>query len=266
MPTPDGNHDNNARISVVINTRNAREFLQQVLDSVKMFDEVIVVDMESDDDTVDIAHRAGVRVLTFPRNGANVCEAAREFAIHQATYRFVLVVDADEVVTPELRQYLYRLADSDDCPAGLLIPRQNRFMNQLSRTAPRDYLLRFFDHTVTLWPPVIHALPQVAGRVDRVPKSLPDARLLHLSPSNVADVLERTNRYTDHEVPKRAGKHYGIASLLFRPPLFAFKRYVLQGTWRDGLPGLLDALTFGNYQFCMIAKILEARWHQRKKQ
>ena len=115
-------------ISVVINTYNAQEHLAKVLESVKDFDEVVVCDMESTDDTVKIAEKYGCRVVTFPKNGHTCCEPARTFAIQAARNPWVLVVDADEIVTPELREALYevvkerRREGGKESGGGLLYP------------------------------------------------------------------------------------------------------------------------------------------------
>jgi glycosyltransferase involved in cell wall biosynthesis len=95
------------KISVVINTYNAEKYLQRVLDSVKGFDEVLICDMESTDATISIAQKNGCRVVTFPKGKHTIVEPARDFAIHEAKGPWVLVVDADELVTPELKDYLY---------------------------------------------------------------------------------------------------------------------------------------------------------------
>ena len=65
------------KISVIINTYNAKEHLAKVLESVKDFDEVVVCDMESTDSTVEIAQRYGARVVTFPKAGHKSAEPAR---------------------------------------------------------------------------------------------------------------------------------------------------------------------------------------------
>ena len=87
----------NNKISVVINTYNAERHLAEVLDSVKDFDEIVVCDMESTDHTRDIALARGCRVVTFPKRDYVSAEPARTYAIQQASYHWVLVVDADEV-------------------------------------------------------------------------------------------------------------------------------------------------------------------------
>lgn len=68
------------KISVIINTCNASKHLQEVINSVKGFDEVLVCDMESTDNTVEIALENGCRVVTFPKGNHTVAEPARSFA------------------------------------------------------------------------------------------------------------------------------------------------------------------------------------------
>ena len=83
------------KISVVINTYNAETFLQEVIDAVKDFDEVLICDMESTDRTLDIARQNGCRIVTFPKANHKSAEPARTFAIQSASSDWVLVVDAD---------------------------------------------------------------------------------------------------------------------------------------------------------------------------
>lgn len=247
---------NDNKISVVINTYNAEKFLSQVLDSVKDFDEVVVCDMESTDHTVDIARDSGCRVVTFPKNGYVCAEPARTFAIQSARSKWVLVVDADELVTPELRQYLYTIIERPDCPQGLYIPRRNRTMNRLDRGRLKDFQLRFFIREGTVWPPYVHTFPTVKGRVERLTDD-PRAVLIHLDEGWLSDRMEKTNRYTDGELEKRAGKHYGVGSLLWRPVWRFFKSYVMDGGFRNGVPGYVNSVIAGFYQFLLVAKSME---------
>lgn len=189
-------------ISVVINTYNAEKFLQRVLDSVKDFDEVVICDMESTDHTVEIAQRAGCKVVTFPKGNHTCVEPARNFAIQSASCPWVLVVDADELVTPELRTYLYQHINKPNSARGLYIPRQNRFMNTPKKGFSKDYQLRFFIREGTVWPPYIHSIPQVQGPVEHIDNHLYNVQLIHLAENYLADMLEKCNRYTTNEVLK----------------------------------------------------------------
>ena len=169
------------KISVVINTYNAERDLERVLDAVKDFDEVLICDMESTDKTLDIAKKYGCRIVTFERKTYNIVEPAREFAIHEARFDWVLVVDADEIVTPELKQYLYQRIKENGCPDGLYIPRKNYFMGRFMRCHYPDHILRFFRKDKTHWPPIIHCTPVVDGRVEKIPAKNKELAFEHLA-------------------------------------------------------------------------------------
>jgi len=252
------------RISVVINTYNAAEHLEEVLESVKLFDEIVVCDMESTDDTIAIARRHGCKIVTFPKGDAVSAEPARTFAIQSASNPWVLVVDADELVTPELREYLYRLVAEANPPQGLYIPRRNQFMGRWMRSLWPDYQLRFFVREGTTWPPYVHTFPQVNGRVDYADKRAKNTCFIHLDNDTIYKRIEKTNRYTDGEIAKRGHKRYGWGALLWRPFWRFFRIYFLKGGWRDGVPGLVSAGLTAIYQFAYVAKIIES--HRKSKQ
>ena len=245
------------KISVVINTYNAERDLEQVLEAVKDFDEVLICDMESTDNTLDIARKHGCRIVTFERKTVtferktyNIVEPAREFAIHEARFDWVLVVDADEIVTPELKQYLYQRIKENGCPDGLYIPRKN-------------YILRFFRKDKTHWPPIIHCTPVVDGRVEKIPAKNKELAFEHLANDTVADIVRKANIYSENEVPRRRKKNYGVLALLCRPFYRCFKSYILKQGFRDGMPGFIHAMLEGYYQFVVVAKLLEERLQAR---
>src|SRR5574344_179620 len=248
-------------ISVVINTYNAEKFLRRVLDSVKEFDEIVICDMESTDGTLDIAHEYGCRIVTFPKGNCVSAEPARTFAIQSARSKWVLVIDADEFVTPDLRDYLYRRIDESDCPQGLFLPRKNLFMGRFSHANYPDYQLRFFIREGTVWPPYVHTFPVVNGRVEKMPKDKRYA-LVHLADDSLSTILHKTDQYSENEVDKKRDKGYGVWALFYRPAFRFFKSYVLKGGFRDGIEGFICACYAGIYQFSVVSKILEER---RKK-
>lgn len=252
------------KISVVINTRNAEKHLQRVLEAVKGFDEVLVCDMESEDKTLDIARSYGCRIVTFPKADHKSAEPARTFAIQSAKWPWVLVVDADEIVTPALRDYLYNRIEEVDCPAGLYIPRLNQFMGRTLICAYPDYQLRFFIRNGTEWPPYVHTFPKVCGRLEYLPKSK-EMAFIHLANDTISTIINKDNRYSDNDAIKRAHKKYGTGALLYRPFWRFFKCYVMESGWRDGVPGLIYAILKGVYQFEVVAKMIEKRKQQNVK-
>ena len=244
------------KISVVINTYNARQHLEKVLDSVKDFDEIVVCDMESTDDTVAIAERYGCKVVVFPKGNHTCCEPARTFAIQSASNPWVFIVDADEIVTPELRDALYQELKRPDVPAGYYIPRHNMFMGMFVRDFHYDYQLRFLVREGTEWPPYIHSLPKVPGRVEKL-KACKDARLLHLMDETMHEYIAKMNVYTDNETNK---KQYGVVALFWRPFWRFFKSYIMDGSFRMGTRGLIRSLMHAVYQFVLVSKIIEKRY------
>ena len=245
------------KISVVINTYNAEKHLQQVLDSVKGFDEILVCDMQSTDDTISIAQKNGCRVVTFPKGEHTIVEPARDFAIHEAKWPWVLVVDADELVTPELKNYLYDQISKPNCPMGIAIPRKNYFMNRFMHSAYPDHIIRFFRQDKTYWPPIIHCSPTIEGRIEKIPAKRKELAFIHLANDTIDDIIQKTDNYISYELPRRRHKRYGIGALLGRPLFRFFKSYLLKGGFRDGIHGLIYAGFKGIYQFELVAKHIE---------
>lgn len=247
------------KISVVINTYNAERYLAEALDSVVDFDEVIICDMESTDLTREIAARYGCRVVTFPKGNHTIPEPARNFAIQSASHPYVLVIDADEVVPAALREYLYSLVGGDACPDGLWLARQNFFMRRFMHCYYPDYILRFFRREVADWPPTIHSMPQIDGRVEYMPRKRRDLALLHVVDETVAEQWVKMCRYTDNDAYRRREKRYGTGALFYRPLFRFFKIYFLKGAIRDGRAGLIKALMEASYQFMIVSKIIDGR-------
>lgn len=243
-------------ISVIINTYNDSAHLEKVLDSVKHFDEIVVCDMESTDDTVDIARRRGVRVVTFPRGNHTCCEPARNFAIHQARHEWVFVVDADEIVPDALRRFLYRYVNGRNPACGLYIPRRNYIMDRFRRAAYPDYQLRFFRTEAVDWPPYVHSEPVVTGPVGKIPANKMSLALIHI-PVPVEVMLHRLNAYTTAELKKNNRQKVSLASLTVKPLGIFLNAYIVKGGFRYGVPGFIAASHQAVYSLYCQAKIYE---------
>lgn len=244
-------------ISVVINTYNAERLLEEVIESVKGFDEIVVCDMESTDHTVEIAERHGCKIVTFPKAGHKSAEPARTFAIQSASSKWVFVVDADEIVTPQLRDYLYDYISKDECKSGLYIPRKGYFMHRFFSYP--DYQLRFFIREGTIWPPYVHTFPKVNGQLEYIPAKFTELALIHKADDNIHTILHKTNEYTDNEVEKKKDRKYGAMALVFRPLWCFLRSYIIKGKIFKGCPGFISSVLDSHYQFVVISKIIERR-------
>lgn len=244
------------KISVVINTYNAERHLEKVLTAAKEFDEIVVCDMESTDNTVKIAEHFGCKIVSFPKKDYVSAEPARNFAIQSASNPWVLVVDADEIITKELRDYLYKQIEANDCPAGLYIPRKNYVMNKFIKQTYPDPQLRFFKKEGSDWPPYVHTFPKVDGRVDKIPPERMELALIHIS-NTVYEQLHKMNQYTENEVVKRGNQKVNLFRLFTKCYFRFFKSYILKGGFRYGIRGLVYAVNVANYKFYTMIKIWE---------
>lgn len=244
-------------ISVVINTLNAAQHLERVLRSVKVFDQVVICDMGSTDATLSLAAGYGCKVVTHPPAG--FVEPARNFAIGSADCEWVLVVDADELVTPALAAYLRAHVAKTNPEEGVRIPRKNYFLGQWMRNDYPDYTCRFFRRDVVYWPPYIHHQPEIRGRTLTIAARRTELAFIHLINPSVSLRLQKIDQYTDKELERRKGQRVSWFKLLFAPWVRFVKAYWLKGGVREGRAGYIHARLQAMYKFATLAKLYEAQ-------
>ena len=242
------------KISVVIHTSNSAKTLEQALVSVKDFDEIIVCDMYSEDDTLSIAKKYNCMIIKHERCG--IVEPARNMAIQSAGHEWVLVVDSDEVVSSDLKFLLYAITDQENPADAYGIPRKNFFMGRFMHASYPDYQIRFLKKSKAFWPPFVHAPPRIDGRIEKISSDYIYA-LTHLDDPTISSMLSKVNVYTDKEVNKRQKEKAGIFELIFKSFFCFFKYYWLKGGFRDGKAGLVYAGFNAIYKYMTIVKIWE---------
>lgn len=184
-------------LSVVLNTKNASQTLAATLKSIeKIADEIIVVDMMSDDDTVAIAKKFGADVIPYKKNPGYV-EPARNFAVSKAKSDWILVLDADEVVPQLLADEIKDLTQHESDVNCYYVARKNLIFGQWFQHTGwwPDYQPRLFRKGKVTWSTTIHRLPGVVGPVKHLPAD-PDWALSHNNYPTVEGFLKRLNRYT----------------------------------------------------------------------
>lgn len=247
---------NNQKISAVINTYNAESSLEKTLRSLQTLDEIVVCDMESTDKTIEIAKRYNCKIVVFPRGEYNICEPARNTAIQAASNEWVLIVDADETVSPQLIAYLYARIAQAECPEALYIPRKNYLLNHTDHYTYPDYQCRFVRKSCTDWPPTIHSKPRINGRTEFIPAQRKELALNH-APESMSSYFSKICRYTDNEMERRQGEHITFWKLIFKPAFRFFKNYFLKGgIWR-GKVGYIQSKYQSIYKFVLMCKLYE---------
>ncbi|MFH1561759.1 MAG: glycosyltransferase family 2 protein [Patescibacteria group bacterium] len=232
-------------ISVVVNTVNEAQGLRRCLQSVKDFaDEIVVVDMESQDDSAKIAKEFGAQVYTH--KFVNYVEPARNFAIKKAKGRWVLILDPDERLSRPLAKRLKKIARDKKEIDVVLIPRKNLIMGkwmQNSRWWP-DYLPRFFKKGKVDWPKQIHQQPKLEGMIETLP-DISDLAIIHYNYESLDEFLTRGARYAEVQSKELLEeKNYQLSSqdLLLKPLEEFLGRFFVGEAYKDGFHGLAISL------------------------
>jgi glycosyltransferase involved in cell wall biosynthesis len=241
-------------LTVTIITRNEASNIAAALQSVSWADETIVVDAESSDDTVEIASRLAARVLVRPWTGYG---DQKNFAAGQARHDWILSIDADERVTPELAEDIQRTISSNPAARGFRLSRVTFHLGRWIRSTDwyPDYQLRLYDRRYGRWNSRrVHESVTVDGEVGRL-----RGELQHFAYRDLSHHLVTIDRYTSlaaHQMQDQ-GRHATVIDLLVHP-LFAFIRnYILRLGIRDGLPGLMVSLLNSYYVMLKFAKLWE---------
>ncbi len=240
-------------LSVTIITRDAAHQLEACLASVAFADEIVVVDSGSRDGTPEIAARHGARVLHQDWLGYG---RQKQFAVEQAAHDWVLCIDADERVTPELGASIEAVLRAPDAP-GYMMRRRNRFLGRWLRHGEGypDWSLRLFDRRRGRWSDdPVHEKVACDGVVGKLVGDL-----LHESCDTLAVYLDKQNRYTSlqAEALHRRGRRAHLGQLLLSPLLRFVKFYVVRLGFLDGVPGLVHIVIGCNNSFVKYAKLME---------
>lgn len=232
-----------SQISVVINTLNEEKNIQRAIDSIKGFaDEIVVVDMESSDKTVEIAKKLGARTFSHKKTG--YVEPARNFAIEKTTRDWIFILDADEEATPGLIKKLKEITKSPKADY-YRIPRKNIIFGKWikhSRWWP-DMNIRFFKKGFVSWNEVIHMVPMTQGVGDEI-EAKEELAILHHNYDSIEDYIERMNRYSSEYAKLKIAEGYKFVwkDIVVKPMAEFLSRYFYGQGYKDGLHGL--ALSF----------------------
>jgi len=233
-------------LSACIITFNEADRIADCLASLSFCDEIVVVDSFSTDDTVAIATAAGARVVQRAFDGFR---SQKDFCVGQARHEWVLCLDADERVGPELRQAIETVRATGFADAsGYRFARCSEYFGRFLRhgTAYPDRVLRLFDRRRGGWrgEREIHEAVSVDGVVATL-----RGDLLHHPYRSFLQLLDKKQKYArmmaEHEFGR--GKRATLSKLLLAPAWRFFRSYVVKAGMLDGWPGLIEAFVSANY-------------------
>jgi glycosyltransferase involved in cell wall biosynthesis len=242
------------KLSVTVITRDEAAHIGAALESVSWADEIIVVDSQSTDATVAIARQRATRVEIREWPGYS---AQKNYAASLASNDWILSLDADERVSPELATEIKELLQKGPTECGYRIPRVTWYLGRWIRSTDwyPDYQLRLYDRRTARWNGRrVHE----SVEVDRAPGRL-QHELQHYAYRDISHHLATIDKYTTlaAEQWQSEGRRTSWFGMLFHPRFAFLRNYLLRGGFRDGDAGLLISQLNSYYVFLKLAKLWE---------
>jgi glycosyltransferase involved in cell wall biosynthesis len=241
-------------LSVTLITLNEEENLRPCLESVAFADEIIVVDSGSRDRTLSIAGEFTDRIFSETWQGF---ARQKNSAQDKARGPWILNIDADERVTPELRDEILRVIKGKSPWPGYRIPRKNYFRGQWIRHGGwhPNYQLRLYRKDAGRFGlREVHEQVEIAGRTGKLASPLE-----HYTYRSISDFLQRLDRYSELSARqyRLEGKRISWPGILFRTQFTFFRMWILQRGFLDGGNGLVLAVLYSYYTFAKYSKLKE---------
>ncbi len=241
------------KLTAIIPTYNEEDNIEECLKSVDFADEIIVVDSFSTDRTPEIAKKYATK---FVQHEYGYSARQKNWIIPQAKYEWILLVDADERVTPQLREEILRELESPRYDA-YWIRRRNFFWNKEIRYGSwgRDKVIRLFRRDLSRYEDKeVHAEIIVDGKVGFLKE-----KLLHYTYKGLDDYLKRLNRYSVWGANQRLkegwkGRWYHV---VLYPPFTFLRNYVVNLGFLDGLEGFVVEALNSYYVFLKYLRLWE---------
>ena len=234
------------RISALVHSRNEAAWIGDCLRSLQWADEIVLADMASTDATREIATSLRARIVEVPL--ADNVDKVRNQAIASCTGDWILVVDADERVSPGLATRVAQLAAHPTADA-YWVPRRNYFLGEwVEHLFWPDAQIRLFRRGAAAWDGIVHHHPAVTGKLEALPAD-PHTALEHPGfGSDINRFVTKILRYSPLEVERLRQLGVDPIQNLLRRPLAEFAGRYFGGGYRHGGRGLALSLLLGVYQ------------------
>lgn len=247
------------RISAVINTRNEEQNIRYCLEALQWCDEIIILDMESEDNTVNIAKAYTDKI--FSHKKVMAFDLARKSAVGKATGDWILLVDADEMVPKILSQKLKRIA-AENSTDIVYIPFKTYILGEWIKHTGwwPDYHSRFFKNGSIVFTDIVHSF--LIESPDARKMYLPakeENSIAHFAYRDSEHFVTKLNRYTTIEAHQMMEQ--GRKFSLFRMLAAGFRgfqvRYISQKGYKDGYRGFFLSIMMGFYRTLNYIKLWE---------
>ena len=249
------------KISAVISAYNEEKNIKDCLESIKdLADEIIVVDNSSNDKTSEIAKKFGAKVLTQENDPKNI-DLQKNFGFSRAKEDWILSLDADERVTPELTSEIKSVLSQEpransQQSNGYWIPRKNIIFGKWIQSDMwwPDYQLKLFRKSKGKFEKSVHRALVLEGASEKLTNPL-----VHYNYVSIHQYLAKLNNYTDVEVESlsKDGHKFNWLDAVRFPVNDFVKTFFLQRGFKDGIHGLVLSMFQAFYMGIVFAKLWE---------
>ncbi|TSE10966.1 glycosyltransferase family 2 protein [Aquimarina algiphila] len=242
------------KVTAIVPCYNEEHNIRKVLESVSFADEIMVVDSFSTDKTIEIAKEYTDFII---QREYEYSASQKNWAIPQANHEWIILVDADECVTPELKDEILKTLENPgvDNITGYWIKRMNHFMGERINYSGwrNDKVIRLFHRDrCSYQDKQVHAEIKTDGKIAFLKN-----KFYHNTYTTLDAYYTKMNRYAAwqaNDYDKKTGKltpyHFVI-----KPFWGFFKHYIIQSGFRDGLPGLVIGYIQGYTVFMRYVKL-----------
>ncbi len=242
----------NIPVSAALIVKNEENNIRRCLNSIRWIHDIVVFDTGSTDKTPDICREYGCRILKGDWQGFG---PAKQFAVSRSLHDWVLVIDADEEVSPQLQQTILSILKSPEAD-GYRIRRVSYYLGkQITHSGwNRDYTLRLFNRNQGSFnQKVVHESVQIpSGKIDTIHEPL-----FHYTYPDINTHLRKISLYTDLAAKSAVheGKQSNLGMAMMKGKFKFLKMYFLQAGFLDGREGFILAVMSAFGVFLKYVKI-----------
>ncbi len=248
-------------LSVYMITLNNGHTIEKALQSVAGWaEEVIVVDSHSTDGAPEIIEKYIDRLYQYDTNSQR---DKYQYAQDQCKNQWVLFIDADEWLTPEIKEEIARILSTETGYNGFIVNRRNVYLGREIKYGGwyPDYEIRLYKKEKGKWEGGIHAKIHVDGKTGALKNYY-----MHTPYADTAHQIRTIDRYSEAYADDlhRSGRRFHLINMLARPIYRFFRDYIFKRGFLDGIPGLIIIASTMYYVFMKQAKLWEMERKEKK--
>ena len=237
------------KVSAYVLTKNEEKHIKECIESIKWADEIVIVDDFSTDSTAEIAKTMNCKVV---ENKFEYFGKQRNFALTQCFNEWVICLDSDERITPELKAEIEQELQSTPRAYAFVAPRKSMFINRwiLHSGWYPDYRhpILFNKNKVKYKDQLVHEDIDYKGE-----KFYFKGDILHYPYDSIKSFIKKSDFYSDFRSREmlQKGKKFKVVNLIVNPIVMFIKMYVIKKGFLDGIAGLILALLYSSFYTLM---------------